>query len=287
MNTHTQDLSVPNVFTYTDYRTYLRDMIAYRKKQGKPASNRWFAQKVGINSSSWLTIILSGKKGISTKTARNISRALRHTKKQWNYFGILVLFNQARFLEEQNKYFNEMIKLRKSAMIQLLNEEQYAFYTSWYHTAIWSLIDLFPFDGDYERLGLRLSPPITAFQARKAVEMLERIGLIAKDGNGCFVATNRLITSGEDVKRLVTAHFQQETMKLAWEAIDRFPRSERDMSTITVGISKETFEKIKNLAAEFRKQVLIIAREDDAADSVYQCNVQLFPLSLPKKHYEK
>ena len=76
-------------------------------------------------------------------------------------------------------------------------------------------------------------------------------------------------------------------MKLAWEAIHRFPRPERDMSTLTLGISEKTFGKIRELAADFRRKALLLAQEDKAADEVYQCNVQLFPLTRQDRKRKK
>ncbi len=270
---------IPNLYAYSDYRAYLRDLIQYRKKIGKPASNRWFAQRVGINSSSWMTVILSGKKGMSAETAKSLSGVLRHTPNETRYFEALVLFNQARSLGDQKRYSDEMLTYRRAEMIASLGESQQSFYSAWYHSVIWSLLDLYSFSDDYEWLAEKVAPPISVEEAKESVALLESIGLVIRDDNNICRTTNKLISSGETVRALATAQFQQETMKLAWEAIHRFPRPERDMSTLTLGISEKTFEKIRQLAADFRRRALLLAQEDEGADEVYQCNVQLFPLT--------
>jgi uncharacterized protein (TIGR02147 family) len=63
------------------------------------------------------------------------------------------------------------------------------------------------------------------------------------------------------------------------EAIDVFPPTERDVSSMVLGISKQGYEIIKREIQEFYKRVIAVANEDKASSRVYGLALQLFPLS--------
>ncbi len=120
--------------------------------------------------------------------------------------------------------------------------------------------------------------------ARASVMLLEKFGLIKKTPGGGFRQTDSLISTGDEVRSLAVQRFQKENMVLASEAIDRHPRETRDISTLTCGISKKGFERLKSEIQDFRKKLASIIEADKAVDRVYQVNFQLFPLSkLPGK----
>jgi|WetSurMetagenome_2_1015567.scaffolds.fasta_scaffold00148_23 uncharacterized protein (TIGR02147 family) len=269
---------------YTDFRTYLNEWVEDRKTQGLPGSNRWFAMKMGINSTSWLTSVLKGAKGLSKATASRLSQVLKHSPIESRYFEALVFFNQARTLEERNRYYRELSALQKLKDVRIVKPDQYDFYSAWYHSAIRSLIGMHSFGAaakDFERLASLVTPPITASQARKSVKLLAQLDLIRLNKDGLYELSSSAITTGENIRSLSVANFQQETMRLAQEAIDRHPRGERYIGTITVGASAAAFEEIRKVLMDANEKIAEIANADAGADRVYQVNVQAFPLSKP------
>ena len=174
---------------YTDFRTYLNEWVEDRKSQGLPGSNRWFAMKMGINSTSWLTSVLKGVKGLSKATANRLSQLLKHSPIETRYFETMVFFNQARTIEERNRYYKELNALQKLKDVRTVRPNQYDLYSTWYHSAVRSLIGMHLFGADakdFERLASLVSPPITASQARRSVKLLEQLDLIKLNGQGFF-----------------------------------------------------------------------------------------------------
>ena len=267
---------------YADFRAYLQDWIEERKAQGLPGSNRWFAMKMGINSTSWLTSVLKGAKGLSKATADKLSEILKHSPLEARFFAALVSFNQARALEERNRHYRELSALQKLKEVRTVKANQYDLYSTWYHSAVRSLIGMFRFKGEadaYERLGSMVTPPITAAQARKSVVLLEELGFVKKNGEGAYELSSSAIAAGENTRSLGIANFQQETMRLAQEAMDRFPLPERYIGTATVGVSAAGFERIRQLLIDAGDKIAEIANADLDADRVYQINLQAFPMS--------
>jgi len=171
------------------------------------------------------------------------------------------------------------VLLRKAKKLTQIKEPQYEYYTTWYHSVIRSIIGLIEFKDDFKKLSRLVSPTITESQVKKSVEVLEKLQFIKKNEKGYFQLTTSSISTGEHVRSLAITNFQQETMKLAWEALDRYPKENRDISTLTLGISKKGAEEIKKEILDFRKRVTQIASEDDPADRVCQLNLQFFPMS--------
>ncbi|MGB7566926.1 MAG: TIGR02147 family protein [Chitinivibrionales bacterium] len=272
--------------TYTDYRRYLGDVVSHRKTEGLPASNRWFAQKMGINSTSWLTMVVKGRIGLSKVTANKLSEILRHSILETRFFESLVFFNQSRSTEDRNRYYQEICALAATKEAKLVSRDQYDFYTQWYHSAVRSIIGMHGFAGDFKKLAAMIIPAITPAQARKSVELLESLKFIVKSKTGGYELADTAITTGEDVQSLAWANFQLETMRLAQEAMDRFDRNRRYIGTQTVGVSAETFNAIRELIIETKNKIAELANSDRAADRVYQINFQAFPLSEPPKRKE-
>ena len=164
---------------------------------------------------------------------------------------------------------------------QRLEKYQYEFYRKWYHTAIRSLIGIVPFYGDHATLADSLTPAVSVREVRKSVALLEKLELIRKDDTGRYVLSNTFITTGESWRSLVIKDFQRETMHLAEASIDRHPKGDRDVSTVTVAVNKKNLVELKSAIAEFRNSILKFSEESTDPDSVYQLNVQLFPMALP------
>jgi uncharacterized protein (TIGR02147 family) len=271
---------------YTDYRVYLKECLAALKESGTKLTNRSFAHSVGVASSSWLTEVLGGTKGISKSLANKISQALHHSKKESRYFETLVSFNQAKTVDERNFYYRELTALKSSVNPSVVNKDQYDYYTTWYHSVIRSLIGIVRFKSDFKGLAQLVSPPITPAQAKQSIKLLESLGFIHKKDDGYYEIKDRAITTGDYGTALAISNFQQETMKLAFESLDRYPKQERDISTVTMGISRQGFEKIKEEANAFRRKIIAIANEDSNIERVFQMNLQLFPVSRIKPETE-
>jgi uncharacterized protein (TIGR02147 family) len=267
---------------YTDFRAYLNDWINERKAIGLPGSNRWFAMKMGINSTSWLTSVLKGVKGLSKATSKKLSEILKHSPVETRYFEALVSFNQARTIEERNRHYQELNALQKIKDVRTVKPNQYDFYSVWYHSAVRSIVGMHRFtasEKEYDRLAAMVSPPITASQARKSIKLLEELGFVKTNAGGVFELISSAITTGENIRSLGIANFQQEAMRLAQEAMDRYPLDERYVGTATVGVSAKAFHTIKQLLIETSNKIAEIANADADADRVYQINLQAFPMS--------
>jgi uncharacterized protein (TIGR02147 family) len=66
---------------------------------------------------------------------------------------------------------------------------------------------------------------------------------------------------------------------LAGDAIERFGPADRDITSVTLGVSEETRNAIIERLAELRRELLELAEQDSSTEQVVQVNFQVFPLS--------
>jgi len=272
-----------SVFEYTNYRSYLHDFYTTKKEQTSYFSYRYIARRVGFKSPGHFTQIIQGKANISIKLIERFVDFLGLSKREGSYFQYLVLFNQARTHEEKVQFFKKMTGFNE-ARVALVKKNQYEFYTKWYYTAIREMLSWYPFSDDYPDLANQLIPPITPQQAKEAITLLMQLKLITKNDEGHYKPTDSLISSGYDKTDTETINrFVLETMDIGKDALQRFKRNERNLSWVTLSVSPERYQMLIDEIRAFRRRLMQIANNDDDPSIVYQCNIQVFPVSKPKK----
>jgi uncharacterized protein (TIGR02147 family) len=266
------------IFEYSDYRLFLRDYLIAARSGGRVLTYEEIGKKVGFTSKGFVTQIIQGKSKIPETKIHAFGSALGLKKKQLDYFELLVRFDQAKTHRAKNENFQKLTS-RFRNRIQHVGPDKYDFYKSWYYSAIRALLAYYPFNGDYNELAQQLSPAITPGQAKKTIELLTRLSLIAKKDDGFYHLTDRILSTGDPVDAVALVNFQQATMDLAKEALERFPKERRDSSTLTLGLSKEGYKAAVGKIAALRKELLDIARFDRQIDRVIQVNLHAFPLT--------
>lgn len=270
-----------DIFNYTDYCAYLRDYYEEKRKKQPFFSFRYFGQKVGIDAGN-LVKIMHGKRHLSPLAVKKFLSFIKFPTREARYFETLVQFKKAK-KEQDNKILFEKLMAIQRIDPYRLEPMQYEFYREWYHTVILALFHIIDFKGGYKELAAMTQPPVSAKQAQESVDLLLKLNLVRKEADGRIIPTNNVISTGDNWKSLAIRLFQQQNIKLALEAFERFPASERDISTVTFAVAQDDMEEIKRVTVEYRRTVLQIASASEKADRVYQMNIQLFPLSAQKK----
>lgn len=268
-----------NIFDYTDYRKYLRDYYENRKAVDRSFTVRYIAENVGFKSASFFCQLMSGRSNMSPELANKFSEFIGFNKKESDYFETLVSYNQAKNHPQKKKLFEKLIGFKQSK-IRTIDSDLYEFYDKWYYNAIRELLFFYPFSGNFQDLAKILNPSISPAEAQKAVALLDQWGLIKKEASGRYVRSdNQSITTGMEAQSFYINNYQHAVLDLAKEALDRFPRDERSLSTLTISLSPGGYNKIESEIHLFRRRMLIIAEEDSRENRVYQMNIQLFPMT--------
>jgi uncharacterized protein (TIGR02147 family) len=207
---------------------------------------------------------------------------MKLSPKQQEYFETMVYFNEAKTVEEKKLYFERLMKYHNSKAFRV-DANQYEYFSKWYYIAVRELLAIGNFKDDYAAIAQALNPTIRREHAKKAIDVLKKLGLIQKDRNGYYKAVDKILTTGPEIKSLGVATFQKNMMDMAKEAIDRHPAGHRNISTVTLSVSKQTYNDIKTELDACRKRILGMVDRSENEDRVCQLNMQLFPLTRIKE----
>jgi uncharacterized protein (TIGR02147 family) len=271
---------VERIYEYDNYRFFLRDYFREQKRLKEMFSHRYFARRAGFASSSFCAHVIEGKRNLTESSLGKMVRGLKLTGKASSYFATLVAFNQARTVEERERTFRTLERLRKSTDLYRLNRKQWAYYDEWYYPVIRELAVYADWQGDYRKLGALVRPVVSPEKARQAVETLVAIGMLRPLGEGRYEQPSEGVTAS-DVPSAVTRSTRKEFLLRAIEAAETLPVDERHVSGVTVAMSRGRYEAFVEKMDELRRMVLAAAIEEPEVERVYQFNFQAFPLSEP------
>ena len=268
-----------SLFEYMDYREYLRFMFEEKKKEHAFYSYRFFSQKAGFKSPNFLKLVVEGNRNLTKESVFKVVKAFSLNKREADYFENLVFLNQSSSLEEKNLYLMRLMKHRVKSDPRKLEESEYEYYSQWFNPVIRELVTAYDFNGDFKKLGAAVVPQISAADAEKSVRLLCKLKLIEKCSDGSYVKTAISLTTGPQVRSIAVTNYHKAMMRLASESIERIPAQYRDITSVTLSVSEETYKSIVDKLAQFRKELLEMAETDQQVHKVVQMNLQLFPLS--------
>ncbi len=266
----------PNILSYLDYRTFLKDWFEQAKDSNSFYSYRYIGQKTGLDP-SFLVKVLAGQLHISQKSIPAITKLIKLDKREEEYFSVLVAFNKTKKNIEAEVLFKKLIALQ-GPQAHILQAHEHAFFQNWYNIVIYELLRYYDFKEDYRALSRKVSPPVTVSQAKDAVDLLLKLGLIQRADSGQYIVKDKTLSTGEKWMSGVIRAFQKQAIELAARALDEIPAAERDISTVTISLSSATYSAICQRIKEMRHELLEMARNDTDLDGVYQINFQIYPV---------
>jgi uncharacterized protein (TIGR02147 family) len=266
-----------SVKDYLEYRDFLKDFYDENKNGNPYFSLRYIGNKVSIDASH-LVKIFQKQRHIGNKSIEVFIKFCKLSGIEAEYFATLVHFNKSKSDRDSRIYYEKLLTL-KGVKAHSLEKSQYEYYSKWYYSAILTLLDFYPFRGDFKMLAAKLSPPITEGKAKKAITLLKKLRLIKRKSGGSYYLTNKLVTSGDQCRSIAVKAFQEETIRLAGESLYRHSREKRNISTVTITIAENKLDEINSMIKEFRETLMKFAHEEKNPDRVYQLNVQLYPLT--------
>ncbi len=267
-----------NMFSYLDYRKLLNDIFVALKLENKNYSHRYFAQKAGFKTSSFLKLLIDGKRNLTEDSINKISKGFNFTDEERNYFKLLVYYNQSQNIDDKNSYYQKMINTKGFVKTYKLSREQYEYFSKWYHCVIRELCIMKNGKLKPEDMAKALEPKVTVYEVKESLKLLESLELIKKNSAGKYIQTSDFISTGLEVDFCLIANHHKEMIRNALLSLNNFKANERDITSVTFSLSKEKYSLIKEKIKNLRKDIIKLSCDEKNADTVYQINFQLFPL---------
>lgn len=268
-----------NIFSYVDYRTFLKDLCRRKKEENPTFSFRNFARVAGFSSCSFLKMVMDGKRNLSPDSARRFASALKLSRTERNFFLDLVLFTQATDHEEKDRCCRRLTSHRNFLKAQRLSKEHLDYFSHWYYSAIREMAHLKTFRDDPAWIAKKLTPQITPAEARTAVEDLIRLGILVRTEAGRLVPAERDVTVESGVRSMAMMNYHRSMCLRAADALMGNKPKDRNHITITAAISREKFEEAKRRLEIYRRELCELFSGCPEAETVYQINLQLFHLT--------
>jgi len=272
------EASAPNIFEFTDYHQFFKAFYHFNKSEKNSFSFRYLARYSGI-SASMVAAIINGKRRISPAIAKKLAQTLNLSARESDYLFALVGFEKARNHADKNEAFSRIVRLRGQAKIKFLDADQYEYFSKWYHCAIRELISLPIFKEDPSWIAQSLQPAISMRQAERSLELLQRLNFLYRDESGTLRVTDKAVSSEYEMQTLSLRNFSLEMIDRARESLEAVAPAKREISGLTMGISSECIDRIKQRIRIFKEEIISMVVDDkNEATSVYQMNFQFFPL---------
>ena len=273
------------IFEYTDYREWIRDAFDDFKQRKTVISWRYMAMKLGADPGNLLRVS-QGKIHLTLSLVKPMAEFFELDEKETAYWTELVCFGRAKTDAEALNHYEKM-QILKGIPLKLLAKKELEFYRHWYYNAIRSIIGICKFKDDYEGLAESCTPAITVDEAKSAVKLLYDLNMISKDREGFWKVNDTFVSTGGNWRSEAVRMFQKETIRLAGESLERHNPPLRDISTVTMTFNMDDIALIREKIKEFRSELLRMSQDGNGDDTVFQLNVQLFPIGFAKKLQEK
>lgn len=269
----------PNIYEYLDYRNFLRDLYAFKKQENPGFSFRSFSRSAGLRSSNFLKLVMDGKRNLSTETIHRFAGAFKLTKEEVNFFETLVLFNQAGGAEEKNRHYERIAQSKRYADIKPLEVHQYAYFSNWHFVALRELVLLKDFREEPQWINKKLGTKLHPEEIKRAIQILLDLKLLRRDNHDRLCQTVEKISTTPEMGSLALINFHRAMLAKASDSLEKSRTAHRNVSALTVAVSRRQFDHIQERIDQFRREIHAIASEGDEREVVYQVNFQLFNLS--------
>jgi uncharacterized protein (TIGR02147 family) len=268
---------VLDVFRYLDYRAFLADLYRAQKRRG--LSYRAFSRRAGLGAPNYLKLVIEGERNLTAAMARRFAEAAGLAGDAERYFCELVAFCQARSAADKATHHRRLLAFQRYRNAHRLDASHAEYHSAWYVPAIRELVTSRDFAEDPAWIARRLTPPIKASEAKRALAVLLKLGLVVRDETGRLRQSAVVLSTGPETSGLHIASYHTEMMKRAAAAIDLVPASERDISALTLCVGERGLARLKQRIQALRRELLELAEDERERCQVVQLNLQLFPLS--------
>lgn len=265
------------VFEYLDYRDILKDAYEERKASSPLFSYRILADTLGLDPSNTFRV-LQKDLHLPARCLPRVFEFLGLTGRSAEYFQLLTAYARERNGEARKEILEKALALRDVARRKLVDQEL-AYYRDWWVVAVRSMLEVVQGRVRPAEIAARLNPPVSENDVERALELLLELGLAKKASSGRIMLSETHLTAGGEEKVEAVRDFQRQILSMAAESLERFPREQRDISTITFAVDREAFVEIREMLRECRRQIQKRIEESRNPDRVLQLSMALFPLA--------
>jgi uncharacterized protein (TIGR02147 family) len=270
--------SYANIFEFTRFRRYLAVYQEQRALVEDGFSRTEFCKQLKLpNTRSYFNDVVRGKRVSKTMIERFL-KVLNLNEEETLYFRAMVAFDQARSPQARSLAFAQMQKIHPSPK-SILEPDAFEYYSKWYHSAIFAILDVLDIGDDFTVLEHSITPPVSRATIRESMELLSRLKLIQKNDSGCWKPTRDRISSGANSQEQLIKQYQAQCLELSKQALETGDNKTQNTTAMIFSVSQQAKQQIEQALNEFRNQVYkLVAEDNDASSQVLHLNINMAAL---------
>jgi len=251
-----------SIYDYMSYREFLKDYYRERHGMDRAFSHRRISEALGDKSPSFfLKVIQEGRK-LKDEQIELLPHILQLDEAEGNYFKALYLFGNARNKGEREYWLQQIISKCRVARNDL-GASSDLFYSCWLNSPVRAALSFKDVGDDVSPLVRIIKPRPTPTQVKESIQLLARLGMIAKNDKGFWKPTQTAVFTKSAVHESLLKSYRLQSLDQARDAVlssdNQWPTQ---FFTSTFSLSDEAWALIQERLQRFRKEIRAIINED-------------------------
>ena len=269
----------PQIWSYTDFRAYLRDWFEYRRALDPKFSIRWHAKRVGLSDGTVHNLLKD--RAPEEKTETKLIEMMKLDADEAEYFRGLVKVARASSIEGAAEATRALMTLGGGRSRKVIEGAIERFSSDWLNHTVRELALTEDFDEDPEVIAARIIPPVSPAKVAECLERLIGWGLLQRGFDGKLRAVNVRTDSGIAMKLSAGMDFYDGVLDITRKLLHEVPGTERFFSSSIFSLELSQVQVLKPIIYEAVRKITDVAdalpRSEHA--EVVQIGIQLFPLT--------
>lgn len=273
---------MPELYSYTDYRSFLRDFYLEKKKKSPSYSFRNFAAKAQLRSPNYLKLVIDGQRRLTDRHLSAFLKGLGLEGKEALYFRLLTEWNNETEKTRKNDLARRLqdIRIKASKKPTLVHKERIQILEKWSHWVIRELVHLKDFQLDIPWIAARLQNKLSHQTIQESIDLLFKYEFLTKDFSGNVNIGTPLICSSDEQESLLIQNLHKQLISLSLDSLTNDPLVEREFGAVTLALPSKNINRAKEMIKKFRREFHMLLSEDSSeADQIYQLNIGFFPIT--------
>lgn len=285
---------MPQIFHYSNYRSYLKDWFAEKKKAHPAFSLRSLAKKSRSVPHSTFWMVMRGERNLTSVSMRQFLSILQFEEKEALYFEILVMFNQFKGWELKQRQLERIVEMRLSlntSDVRMLRAKTEAnLYSTWYGLPIFVMLEFPDFKSDPAWISKKLGAKVSEAEVRRVIDDLMVAGLVEYRDGRLTKLHSRIDMDASLLQYLPENRpppiYFSEMSKKAADAYS-LPRSEFAGAAGTMMANKADLPLVRERLNEAVSEINAFLDKSSGSRELYQIAMTFFPLGAPITETQK
>lgn len=265
------------IFEFRDYHAFLRSVLHARSEKNPRFSLRGFARQLGVSSTS-LSAVLNGKRGLSLDRGQDIGKKLRLSVKELEYFKLLILHESVRDESLKEEITAKLDGFEPALQKRALSAAEFEVLSDWRYFAYLIALDLDLEESDLDQK-IVASLRLTANELALLKDRLLRLGLVRRDAEKGRLekVTAQMLTDGASDRESILS-FHEKWTKVTLEAIRTHKSRHRFSGSEWVTLDAERYEAAKRILSDAMDAICALSEKAGNTNRLYGLSLHFFQL---------